>query len=78
MSILQIDTTVINVHRDILSKLELSVITDSPIILISLIKEAALEIQVLRDLAEDLYVTVANELGSTTAGKNYQEYLQNI
>lgn len=78
MCILQIDTTVINVHRDILSKLELSVITDSPIILISLIKEAALEIQVLRDLAEDLYVTVANELGSTTAGKNYQEYLQNI
>lgn len=37
---------------------------------------AALEIQTLRSLAEDLYITLVNEVGSTTAGRNYQEYLK--
>lgn len=39
---------------------------------------AALEIQTLRALAEDLYITLVNEIGSTTAGRNYQEYLENV
>lgn len=46
----------------------------------TLYSRAALEIQTLRALAEDMYVTLINEIGETSASRNYELYVgtQNV
>ena len=61
--------------RDILLKLESTRISDSPLNIISLIKDSILEIQTLRSLAEDMYITLVNEVGETSASKKYELYI---
>lgn len=77
MFIPQIDITVTNV-LDIVADLLNAFEDDKYPWDATLYARAALEIQTLRSLAEDMYVTLVNEIGETSATKNYELYLGTI
>jgi hypothetical protein len=62
--------------KDILSRIELARVSDSPLNLIKLIKDSSLEIQTLRALAEDMYIVLSNEIGDNSVTKAYQAYIE--
>lgn len=64
--------------QDILSRLQSARVSDSPLNLINLITTSILEIQTLRSLAEDMYITLINEIGETSVSKKYEIYMDVI
>lgn len=64
--------------KDILSRIELARVSDSPLNLIKLIKDSSLEIQTLRALAEEMYITLVNEIGQTSVSTRYELYIGTI
>lgn len=66
--------------KDIISRIESARVSDSPLNLISLINDCALEIQALREIAAEMHITLINEIGETSASRNYELYVgrQNV
>lgn len=64
--------------QDIILKLQSARVSDSPLNLINLITTSILEIQTLRSLAEDMYVTLINEIGETSVSTKYEIYMDVI
>ncbi len=71
----QIDTTATNM-LDIVADLLNAFQDDQHTYDATLYARAALEIQTLRSLAEDMYVTLINEIGQTAASANYEQYVR--
>lgn len=75
MFIPQIDITVTNV-LDIVADLLNAFEDDKYPWDATLYARAALEIQTLRSLAEDMYITLINEIGENSVTKEYELYIR--